>query len=131
MSTPEIPLSLGQDGGLVWTCTHCGKAVEDGTGYFEVDRGTATRRCWESRARDCAEDGTASTELVAPLDPAVEWRALHRACDWNYDNANYWVAVERCRALPHFLHWTARLSGKVWLAHTNWCSLVAALGEAA
>lgn len=60
-------------------------------------------------------------ELLAGPDTRARWRVTHDECE---PGEGYRIAVERIRTWPAYLHWTAHLMSKGWLAGTNWDKLI-------
>jgi hypothetical protein len=85
---------------------------------------TATARCRPEAATIAPppdEGQFLLDELLAAPDTHTCWRVTHDGCE---HGEGYRIAVERIRTWPAYLHWTAHLMGKGWLAGTNWDDLV-------
>jgi len=120
---------------LVWTCSTCCQPVANGRGYVCVDSNQAGLTHarhetvdFEYRKRQEAEGSLVPYPLDEVWDDPVPWAAYHHGCDPRPDSGDYWFAVERCRTLAEFLHWSAHLLEKRWFAHTDWRDLMGWLG---
>lgn len=110
-------------------CDGCGKPIEPGDGYLEVDSGAAFEL---HRKRRAATHPPANGRSLVPVDvgalmaagPDIPWQGWHRACDPHPDSGTYWFAVERIATIADVLEWTAHLSEKQWLASTDWTRLL-------
>lgn len=120
-------------GRIEWKCIHCGRVVDDGTGYLWIDyadinAAEAAEHAWSQKRdamrADGAADGRAFLGLKAsdlPMLPTAQWRVHHERCDPDPDCASvYGIDIDRIRTLADLVSWTAHLSEKSWYQLTSW-----------
>ena len=132
-------VTRSRNGRLIWTCRTCKKPIANRTGHVCVDWGAAIRasraaddRKWAHRKQ--VEETGNPVRHVTEEDMLrwriVPWEAFHESCDPNPDRDDYWFPVDACRSLAEFIDWSAHLSEKNWLAHTDWQKVMYALNGA-
>lgn len=103
-------------------CQRCGQEVDaQHPGYAVADRRAATERGKAHLAWRQAHPGQDPRKGLAP----VPWRLLHRACDTARSQDDFHIAARDLRTARQLLHQSVRLTGKHWVADTNWQGLVA------
>ncbi|MDX3490941.1 hypothetical protein [Streptomyces sp. ID05-18] len=116
---------------LTLICGTCKRAVVRDDGYLWVSRREADSvrkayRALEHRRTD-PRDGSMSFGLadICGLPAPAVWRADHHGCDFTPENdAHYRIPADRLRLRADLLDWTAHLTGKIWLPHTDWRDLL-------
>ncbi|MGI5414249.1 hypothetical protein [Actinomadura luteofluorescens] len=112
---------------LIFECDGCGKAVTGSAGYVHVDMAEVNEAADKSAV--FKDDEILSPEVMTEYPKAVAWQVHHEACDPRPGSGDYWFGVDRCDTWPKLTHWTGHLMEKSWLAHTNWSSILCAIGE--
>ncbi|MEV1048743.1 hypothetical protein [Streptomyces sp. NPDC049916] len=111
---------------LTLICGTCGQAVVRDDGYLWVSRREAdtARKTYEGfQRRNINSSGTMAFDLrdIRALPRPVAWRADHRRCDPEpEDEYHYRIPAARLRLRVDLLDWTAHLTEKIWLPHTDW-----------
>ena len=138
MSPPRIT-RIDSDGRRnTWRCSTCDKPLQRGHGWIELIGSQmalaydALRHADQMIARAYRTTGlpqmTTGADLLDMPGPA-HWRATCRTCNGDDAGSGYFIEVAQISSLAAVLDWTAHLSQKVWLEHTDWddvCRLVAA-----
>lgn len=66
--------------------------------------------------------------VVALRTSPIRWEVVCDGCDEGDGLSFYDFATERAATWPELAEWCAHLSGKRWLAESNWSELLNALG---
>lgn len=105
-------------------CDGCLTVIADGEGNVWTDRHIAEKTSRKGRGEDVSwMDGDPladATDALAVGELGLAWHVTHDGCAPVMPSWAYAIPVERIATWPAFLHWTAHLMNKGWLAATDW-----------
>lgn len=109
-------------------CDGCLTVITDGDGHVWTDRHIAEKTSRKARGEDTSwmdDDPLAdATDALTVGEAGVAWHVTHTECAPVMPSWAYAIPVERIATWPAFLHWTAHLMDKGWLAATDWSCLI-------
>ncbi|MEU5403612.1 hypothetical protein ABZ348_30475 [Streptomyces sp. NPDC005963] len=116
---------------LTLICSTCAQEIAQDDGYLWVNRREADTaqqayQALEQRQTDPL-NGSVSFDLadLCALPAPAAWRADHRDCDLEREDPfHYRIPAARLHLRADLLDWTAHLTEKVWLPHTDWRDLL-------
>jgi hypothetical protein len=117
---------------ITWTCTRCGKPIEDKTGWVRVSMREVMRVEDARRAYDDKHPpgkGINFADFMEYPEP-VHWQAVHESClsPTDDDEGDYAIPVDEIRTPWRALDWSAQVMEKTWAEHTDWVPLMRQLG---
>lgn len=109
-------------------CDGCLTVIADGEGHVWTDRHIAEKTSRKARGEDTSwmddEPLADAADLLVVGEQGVAWHVTHTGCAPAMPSWAYAIPVERITTWPAFLHWTAHLMDKGWLAATDWAELI-------
>lgn len=117
-------------------CSTCDKPITGMDGCLWISRSDVleaqdAHHAWMQEYATPTQEGghIMGARGLAAMPNSAVWRAGHDRCDGDEVNDMYSIPAFKLQTWSDLVLWTAQLSEKRWLKHTNWFELTRAVAE--